>query len=197
MGGSESTTQRRMGPSGAATWHLIIDGAEAILLEEGYAGLTSRRIANRVGIRQQLVYYYFRTMDDLVVEAFRRLSKRELERLDGALASERPVHEIWNVCVHTSDARLISEFMALANRIEGVRTEVIAYVEESRRLQVAALTKAAAQRDGGIVDLPPAAVILLANSLALAITREASIGVSMGHAEIEQVIEQALQAFEP
>jgi AcrR family transcriptional regulator len=64
-----------MGPVNSATWSLLLDGAENILKEEGYASLTSRRIAERVGIKQQLTYYYFRTMDELMVEAFRRLSK--------------------------------------------------------------------------------------------------------------------------
>lgn len=185
-----------MGPVGSATWHLMLDGAEAILREEGYAELTSRRIANKVGIKQQLVYYYFRTMDDLIVEAFRRLSRREIERLEGALESDRPLHEIWNVCVNTSDARLISEFMALANRSEGVRAEVIAFIEQSRRLQAAALARALERRPGASA-LPPVAITFLATSAALALNREAALGVSLGHAEIEQLIAQSLSAFEP
>jgi AcrR family transcriptional regulator len=197
MSDTESTTTRRMGPVGSATWHLMLDGAEAILREEGYAELTSRRIANRVGIKQQLVYYYFRTMDELMVEAFRRLAKRELERLEAALSSDRPLHEIWSVCIQTSDARLISEFMALANRSEGVRTEVIAYIEQSRRLEIAAINKAIVRRAGEQTGLPPVAIAFLATSAALAMNREAALGVSMGHAEIEQLIARSLAAFEP
>lgn len=197
MADTESTTSRRMGPVGSATWHLMLDGTEAILREEGYAELTSRRIANRVGIKQQLVYYYFRTMDDLMVEAFRRLAKRELERLETALSSDRPLHEIWSLCIQTSDARLISEFMALANRSEGVRSEVIAYIEQSRRLEVAAIENAMSRRPGGKSGLPPVALAFLATSAALAMNREAALGVSMGHAEIEQLIAQSLSAFEP
>jgi AcrR family transcriptional regulator len=197
MSDTESTTTRRMGPVGSATWHLMLDGAEAILREEGYAELTSRRIANRVGIKQQLVYYYFRTMDELMVEAFRRLAKRELERLEAALSSDRPLHEIWSVCIQTSDARLISEFMALANRSEGVRTEVIAYIERSRRLEIAAINKAIARRAGEQTGLPPVAIAFLATSAALAMNREAALGVSMGHAEIEQLIARSLAALEP
>ena len=190
-----------MGPSGSATWHLMLDGAEAILREEGYAELTSRRIAERVGIKQQLVYYYFKTMDDLMVEAFRRLSKRELERFEQALRADRPLHEIWGIAINTNDARLISEFMALANRSEGVKAEVIAFIEHSRRLQVEALTKAierrAAEAGKAATRLPPVAATFLATSVGLALTREAALGVTMGHAEIAAVIEQYISALEP
>jgi len=79
--------------------------------------LTSRAVAERIGVKQRLVYYYFRTMDELIVETFRRLAIREKERMSKALAHDLPLREIWEVCVRTTDTRLVSEFMALANRI--------------------------------------------------------------------------------
>ena len=186
---------RRMGPEGSANWHAMLDGAESILREEGYAALTSRRIAERIGVKQRLVYYYFQTMDDLVVAMFRRLSVRELERSRQALKSERPVREIWDVCIHTSDARLISEFMALANRIEGLRTEVIHFIEESRAIQAKALSAALKRKAKGRV--PPIGLAMLATSLALSLNREAELGVSAGHREIMKVIKDFLAEVEP
>lgn len=191
------TPTRRMGPPGSATWNLVLDGAEDILREEGYAALTSRRIAERIGIKQRLVYYYFHTMEDIMVEAFRRLARRELERLADALRSELPLHEVWGICIHTTDARLISEFMALANRNEGVRKEVIDFIEKSRMLQIEAFTRAARDGRGGLAGLPPAAVTFLATSIALALTRESQLGVSLGHGEVEALIASSLAALEP
>ncbi|MGB8365763.1 MAG: TetR/AcrR family transcriptional regulator [Rhizomicrobium sp.] len=193
---AEGAATRRMGPAGSVTWSAMLDGAEDILREEGYAALTSRRIAERIGVKQRLVYYYFRTMDDLIIETFRRLAVRELERLAGALASERPLREIWDVCIHTSDARLVSEFMALANRIDGLRTEVISFIKKSRRMQVAALSAAlkGKSRKGRI---PPVGLAILANSVALTLNREGEIGVKTGHAEIMTVISDFLAELEP
>lgn len=192
-----SGPNRRMGPAGSATWNLILDAAEGILLEEGYAALTSRRIAERIGIKQRLVYYYFHTMDDIVVEGFRRMSKRELERLANALQAELPLHEVWGICIHTTDSRLISEFMALANRNEGVRREVIHFIEQSRALQVEALGRAVKNKRGGVAGLPPVVITFMATSLALALTRESQLGVSMGHRETERAISEALASLEP
>jgi AcrR family transcriptional regulator len=186
---------RRMGPEGSATWNLLLDGAEAIVREEGYGALSSRRVAARVGVKQQLVYYYFRTMDDLVVEAMRRSSLRELERMRAALDSPQPLRTMWDICIHTEDARFILEFMALANRSEGVRREVVRFIEESRALQVEAVRRAMAARGMGPVS--PLAATLLATSVALALNREAAIGVTTGHAEIEKLADELLASLEP
>ena len=86
---------RRMGPEGSENWHAMLDGAEAILREEGHAHLTSRSIADRIGVKQRLVYYYFRTMDDLVIALFHRMAEREMARLKAAASGERPLRAIW------------------------------------------------------------------------------------------------------
>jgi len=184
-----------MGPAGSANWHAMLDGAEDILREEGYAALTSRAVAERIGVKQRLVYYYFATMDQLIVETFRRLAVRELERMRGMLATPRPLRELWDVCIHTTDARLISEFMALANRSEGLRAEVIAFIEQSRAIQVEALTAALAARGRG-AGMAPVGLVMLATSAALSLTREAELGVTAGHAEVTGAIEAFLREME-
>jgi AcrR family transcriptional regulator len=182
-----SAPNRRMGPPGSANWLAMLDGAEEILREEGYGALTSRRVAEKIGVKQRLVYYYFQTMDDLTVETFRRLSVRELERLRRARASDQPLNEIWDVCVHTTDARLISEFMALANRMPALREEVIRFIEESRAIQVEALRNALL-RESSPGTLPPEALAIIATSTALSLSREAQLGIRSGHAEMMGVI---------
>jgi AcrR family transcriptional regulator len=185
-----------MGPKGSEIWVSMLDAAEDILCEEGYGGLTSRNVADRIGVKQRLVYYYFRTMDELIVETFRRLAVREKLRLSQALEGGHPLREVWNVYVETTDTRLVSEFMALANRIEPLRLEVKDFIEESRRLQVAALEQAAAQ---GSVDrvMPSIAAAFFATSAALAMHREAAIGIETGHDEVRAAIGRYIAAVDP
>jgi AcrR family transcriptional regulator len=184
-----------MGPAGSTNWHAMLDGAEDILREQGYGALTSRAVAERIGVKQRLVYYYFQTMEELTVATFRRLAERELERLRRARASARPLQEIWDICVHTSDARLISEFMALANRIGPLRDEVIAFIEDSREIQVSALREAL-QREPRASTLPAEALAIIATSVALALTREAQLGIRSGHPQMSQVIATFLSSAE-
>lgn len=187
---------RRMGPKGSQIWHSMLDAAEDILREEGYGALTSRSVADRVQVKQRLVYYYFQTMDELIVETFRRLKVRDLERMRHALAGKHRLHEIWNVCVDTTDTRIVAEFMALANRIEALRIEVAEFIETSRRMHVSALSEA--MHESGLGDtLPPVAAAIFASSAALAVHREAQIGVTMGHAEVLKVIDAVLDRLDP
>ena len=187
---------RRMGPVGSANWTAMLNAAEAILREEGYGALTSRRVAERIGAKQRLVYYYFPTMDNLIIETFRQLSVRELKLMSQALENERPLREVWNICIHAGDAPLISEFMALAHRIEGLQDEVTSFIEKSRKMQIAALTKALG-RPKRTDQLQPAVIAMIATSLALSLTREAELGVTLGHRQTQAAIEQFFKAFEP
>ncbi|MDB5724653.1 MAG: betI 9 [Novosphingobium sp.] len=186
---------RRMGPAGSEIWHAMLDGAEVILREEGHAELTSRRIAERIGVKQRLVYYYFHTMDDLVAALFRRLSERELKRLGDALSSPRALREIWNTNVSSTDARLISEFMALANRIPELRAEVTHFIEQARAIEIAAV-QTAFQRNASGKRIPAAAIAFIASSVALSLSRERQLGVSSGHAQIVEVIEAFLDELD-
>lgn len=186
---------RRMATPGSPNWHMMLDGAEKILQEEGYGRLTSRAVAERVGVKQRLVYYYFHTMEDLIVATFRRLSERELQRLEEVRHSDRPLHEIWDICVHYQDARMISEFIALANRIDELRVEVVDFIEKSRAVQVEVIT-ALASRSKLLSAVSPRVAAFVAASIGLALGREAEIGVTTGHAETMEIIGEILGAVE-
>jgi AcrR family transcriptional regulator len=188
-------SDRRMGPAGSDNWHAMLDGAEDILREEGHAALTSRRIAERIGVKQRLVYYYFRTMDDLIVHLFRRSAGRDIERLRFASASSAPLRELWQISFRSHDARLISEYMAMANRIPALRTEVIAFIEQSRALQVEAIAAALA-RNPGASPLPPAALALIATSVGLSLNREQQLGISAGHSEFLSVLDTLVEQLD-
>lgn len=173
---------RRMGPVGSEIWHSMLDGAEDILREEGHAALTSRRIADRIGVKQRLVYYYFHTMDDLVVAMFRRSAERDLQKLHDVGKSEKPLRQLWEISFHSHDARLISEYMALANTIPELRSEVIRFIEESRAIQIGAIEDALSRRNrkGG---LPASVIALMATSIGLSLNREEQLGVNLAHAD--------------
>ena len=187
---------RRMGQPGSQVWHTMLDGAETILRDEGHAKLTSRRVAEVVGVKQRLVYYYFQTMDELVVETFRRLAERELLRLEQAASAHQPLRELWDVCIHTTDSRITLEFMALANHNAALKAEVVHFIEKSRGIQSKSLA-AALRRDGGAMPLPPDALALLATSLALALTRERPLGISVGHDQALDLVARLLERLDP
>jgi AcrR family transcriptional regulator len=174
----------------------MLDAAETILQDRGYGELTSRSVAEKIGVKQRLVYYYFHTMDDLIVETFRRLALREIARCEQALASDHSLREMWNVFAAAADTKLVSEFMALANRSHALRLEVTSHIEITRKLQISALEKALAGT-GRAAVLAPSAAVIFANAAALAVQREAALGIRTGHAEVLAAIEQFIAASQP
>ena len=71
---------RRMGTKESQTRAQLLDAAERLMLEDGYAAVTSRRVGQKAGISSQLVHYYFATMDDLFLEVFRRRAEAGFAR---------------------------------------------------------------------------------------------------------------------
>jgi AcrR family transcriptional regulator len=185
-----------MGPEGSDNWHAMLDGAEAILREEGHAALTSRAVAERIGVKQRLVYYYFRTMDDLVISLFRRMAERELTRLHEVADQPRPLRAIWDIKLTSTDSRLISEFMALAHRIEGLKREVVLFIETAREIEVAVLA-AAMKNLPQVSNMGPVGLAVTITSLGLLVSREGQMGISAGHAEIISALDALLDQLEP
>jgi AcrR family transcriptional regulator len=185
-----------MGAIGAPAWHAILDGAEDILRDEGYAALNAKQIAERIGIKRQLVYYYFCDIDDLYVQLFHRIADRALDRLKTTLDSSYPLREIWNVGIDTFDQTLILEFMALANRNAKVRRAMLDYAEASRDLQVAALQKVLKGKSPPKVEMPFRALAFIATWVALGVQRESVLGINNGHEDVLCLLQNFLSRCE-
>jgi AcrR family transcriptional regulator len=183
---------RRMGPQDSATSNALLDATERVMRDEGYGAATSRRIAAEAGVKQQLVYYYFRTMDDLLLATFQRRTARALERLREDVAAELPIQAIWkNLTAHV-DGKLVFEFVALANRHEGIRKEVARYIAESRELEAQAIARQLAERGVDAGPVSPKAAAFLMYCVSLVLRREAATDITDGNEEVLELMEWAL-----
>ncbi len=54
--------------TGMSAREQILDAAAALFVEAGYSGTSTRAIAERVGIRQQSLYYHFAGKDEILAE---------------------------------------------------------------------------------------------------------------------------------
>ncbi len=129
-------TVRRIGTETSETRAALLDAAEQLMLAEGYAAVTSRRVAAQAGLKPQLVHYYFRTMDDLFLAVFRRRAEQGLERQADALASEQPLWSLWDLSRDPRGTALTMEFTALANHRKAIRAEIAASAERYRAEQL-------------------------------------------------------------
>ena len=185
-------SSRRIGAKDSKTRAFLLDAAEALMLEEGYAAVTSRRVAARADLKPQLVHYYFRTMDDLFIEVFRRRAEQDLPRFEQAIAEDGSLRNLWRLNADPRGARFTIEFMALANHRKAIRAEIARYAERFRAAQLDAVTAALAARGVTEERLPPIAALLLMTGLSQLIALEGAIGVTDGHEDTLAYVERAI-----
>lgn len=184
-----------MGSRNSTASAALLDATEAVMREEGYAAVSSRRVAERAGINQQTVYYYFATMDDLLLAAYRRRTTQMRERVEQAMAAARPLHALWQCFADPFDAALTMEYLALANHNEPIRRETVAFGEELRAMEVGALSSAVATPPGAPDS--PLGLVMALTWIAHLMGFEATIGLRGGHREVRQLAEWALRQVEP
>lgn len=196
------TSARRIGAPDAKNRVLLLDAAEQLMLEEGYAAVTSRRLANKAGLKPQLVHYYFRTMEELFLEVFRRRAEEALEVHAQMLKLPQPLWALWRFGTDPAFTRISMEFMALANHRKEMRAEIAHYAERFREEQRQAVATALErygsriQDEGQDIDIPPVVWTVLMSSLSRFLVLEQAIGMSAGHAETLELVENYLRRLE-
>jgi TetR/AcrR family transcriptional regulator len=190
------TSARRIGAPDAKNRGVLVDAAEQLLLEEGYAAVTSRRVAERAGLKPQLVHYYFRTMEELFLAVFRRRAEQGLEVLATALDSPQPLWALWKFSTKPEATRLTMEFMGLANHRKALRAEIVYFAERFREEQNKAIAAALRRYDVDVTDVPPVVWTVFATSVSQALVMERALGMSSGHAETFAYCERWLRRLE-
>ena len=60
----------------------LMDAAEQLLYDVGYAGVTTRAVAEEAGVKHGLVHYYFGSMDELLTQTLERFVGQLAEALE-------------------------------------------------------------------------------------------------------------------
>ena len=176
------TVKRRMAPENAATRVLLMDAVESLMREQGYAAVSARAVAALSGLKYPTIFYYFESMDDLLLGTYRRRTQNVLDRTEAALNSDRPLHALWSAASDPFDAALSLEYMALSNHNELVRAETIAFGERMRRIVADRLSerlRRAPGDDKGVFT--PFGITLSLTSLGGLLGFESALGISGGH----------------
>ena len=95
---------RRVGAETSATRALIINATESLIREEGYASVSTRRVAARAGLKPSLVHYYFPTTDDLLLSLSRKGAEESDQMIAKALEAEDPIR-LWQAAACDGEMR--------------------------------------------------------------------------------------------
>ena len=188
---------RRIGTESSASRSALMDAVETVMREDGYAALTARRVAERANLKYQLVFYYFETMDELLLATYRRHIDKYRAMMEQALQSDRPLHAYWSVNSNADDAVLNMEFMAMSNHNPAVRAETVKFGEEMRTFNFTHMAPAIAAATAGSEDVSPAAVVMVLNFVGSLLGLETALGISGVHDEIRALVAWCVDRLEP
>jgi len=190
------TSARRIGAPEAKNRGVLLDAAEHLMLEEGYAAVTSRRVAEKAALKPQLVHYYFRTMDDLFLAAFRRRAEQGLAVQAQVLQAPQPLWALWRFSTDPAATAITMEFIALANHRKALKAEIAYYAERFREEQRKALTTILDRYDVAGVKIPPLVWSVLMTSVSRVLVIEQALDMSAGHRETVEIVEDYLRHLE-
>ncbi len=174
----------------------LLDATEEIMLQEGYAAVSSRSVAGAVGIQASLVHYYFPTIDDLFVAVLRRRAEPNVERMAEALESAEPLRAWWELAADPRGTALFVELLAAANHRPGLRAEVGKVALKVRRMQMERLTTLLGEYDIDADEFPPALIASALQGLAFGLVSDRAAGYDTAHGEAENAMIQLLDRLE-
>jgi AcrR family transcriptional regulator len=181
----------------------FLDAAERLLVREGAAGISTRRLAEESGQNQGLVHYYFGSIDELLLQTLERFTGRVLKRQRAMYEREEPFIEKWRTAMDFIEEDLDSgypkvwaELEALALNKPQMRERLIAVDEAWRSLLRDALAEAMAEyglEDGPLSAEAWAALVMQFNK---GLLTERLLGFDRGHAEMLAAIDGWLASLD-
>ena len=178
--------------SRSAAEESLLDAAERLLVEIGYARITTRRLAEEAGVNHGLVHYYFGSNEKLLVRALERFTERLIERQRELYASDLPFVEKWRTAMRylvsedVTYEKVWLELQALAWNNEVLRARLERVNAEWR----AVLTEAFAEPHRELeIDMPLDALVSLVITFNIGIIVERLGGIETGHAELLEWID--------
>ncbi len=187
------SASRRMGAEGSEIREQLIDIAERMIAEDGCDAITARRLSEQLGLKRQIVHYYFHSIEDLIIAVIRRQGDRLRIRLKASLENGETPESLWQP--GSSSPATVFEFMARATRRKPIRDEISRYLTEFRKMRVEALAKTLSPC-GMKPVVPPVVVATILTAVGQALALEEGIDVNLGHEETRRYIENWLTAIE-
>ena len=188
----EAATSRRETATTA-----LFDAAERLLVEDGYAGLTTRRVAAEAGVNHGLVHYYFGSMEELLLQVLERFTARMVERQTAMYEADVPFLDKWRTAMRWLEEdvqggypKVWWELQAMAWNHHGMRERLLRVDEEWRTLLRAAFGGAL---DEYGVDFPLEATVSLVVAFNKGMQIEQLSGIEAGHRELLGWIDAWLQ----
>lgn len=174
----------------------LLDAAEALLVEVGYASITVRKLADRAGVNHGLVHYYFGSMEEVFLQTLERFTDRLVERQRRLYAADERFAEKWRTAMgylksdfDSGYQKIWFELQAMAWNHAEMRDRVAAVLDRWVGVLLPAFDVGLDELGIDKTRFPPAAVVALVTTFNQGIMLEHLSGVTTGHAELLAMID--------
>jgi AcrR family transcriptional regulator len=178
----------------------LLDAAERLLVEVGYAGVTTRRLAEEAGVNNGLVHYYFGSIENLLVRVLERFTERLIARQRAMYADpDVPFIEKWRTAMRylLSDDVAYEKVWLELQALAWNRPELRGRVDRVNAEWRAVLTEAFAESSKRYgIEMPLEALVSLVITFNEGIILERLSGVEEGHRELLDWIDSWMEAKE-
>ena len=190
-------TETAQTPARLAAEEALLDAAERLLVDVGYAGITTRRLAEEAGVNHGLVHYYFGSNENLLVRALERFTEGLIARQRELYSADMPFVEKWRTAMRylvsedVTYEKIWLELQALAWNNADLRARLARVNNEWR----AVLTEAFAEPHRELkIPMPLEALVSLVMTFNIGIMVERLGGIEAGHAELLEWIDRWLSS---
>jgi AcrR family transcriptional regulator len=175
----------------------LLDAAERLLIADGYARLTTRKVAAEAHVNHGLVHYYFGSMEELLLQVLERFTDRLADRQRAMYEAEVPFLEKWRTAMRWLEEDVAAgypkvwwELQAMAWNHPEMRDRLVR-VDEVWRTLLRTHFASALEEYG--IDFPLEATVALVVAFNKGIQIEQLSGVSTGHRELLDWIDSWLE----
>ena len=187
---------KRSGETGPET--ALLDAAERLLVDIGYAGITTRRVAEEAHVNHGLVHYYFGSMENLLVRVLERFTDGLIARQRAMYAADIPFLEKWRTAMRYLQAdrdyqKVWWELQALAWNRADLQERVASVNAEWRSVLIEAFAEPHARYG---IEMPLEALVSLVITFNEGIILERLSGIDAGHAELLDWIDHWIEQKE-
>jgi AcrR family transcriptional regulator len=182
----------------------FLDAAERLLIGVGYAGISTRRLAEEAGANHGLVHYYFGSMENLFVRVLERFTDRLVARQREMYArTDISGVEKWRTAMDFLESDLAAgypkiwlELQALGWNRPEIADRVAQVNREWRDVLTDALDRMMAEYEVDREQFPLAALVSLVMTFNEGIMVERLSGITDGHGELVEMVSRWLESLE-
>jgi AcrR family transcriptional regulator len=181
----------------------FLDAAERLLLEVGYARITTRRLATEADLNQGLIHYYFGSMDEVLVQVLERFTERLIARQRNMYAREAPFLEKWRTAMGYLEDDLRAgypkvwyELQAMAWSRPELRERIVHVADEWRTVLTDAFSRAIDEYGLDPERYSVEALVALVMTFNEGLLLERLSGIDRGHSELLDWVDGWLSSLE-